>query len=133
MKKQQKSCFYKTEFPSKILPCKHTFEDNQTCQETDFTLQKYVLHAKVLFGRLTKHVLSLIKKEKKCLNWWTFDLDFVQPGGDPLVLCFVDFLSPAHAATAMEALQGKVSYSFMLEMTSSCMSWKILCSLSLFP
>ncbi|KAG5067390.1 hypothetical protein JHK86_011121 [Glycine max] len=30
-----------------------------------------------------------------------------QPGGDPLVLCFVDFLSPAHAATAMEALQGK--------------------------
>ncbi|KAH1255641.1 RNA-binding protein 1 [Glycine max] len=57
----------------------------------------------------------------------------VSPGGDPLVLCFVDFLSPAHAATAMEALQGKVSYSFMLEMTSSCMSWKILCSLSLFP
>ncbi|KAI4338002.1 hypothetical protein L6164_016358 [Bauhinia variegata] len=29
-----------------------------------------------------------------------------QPGGDPLVLCFVDFASPAHAATAMEALQG---------------------------
>ncbi|KAG5019233.1 Oligopeptide transporter 6 [Glycine soja] len=29
-----------------------------------------------------------------------------QPGGDPLVLCFVDFMSPAHAATAMEALQG---------------------------
>ncbi|KAL2339586.1 hypothetical protein Fmac_007526 [Flemingia macrophylla] len=29
-----------------------------------------------------------------------------QPGGDPLVLCFVDFVSPAHAATAMEALQG---------------------------
>ncbi|KAL5567720.1 hypothetical protein UlMin_024295 [Ulmus minor] len=28
------------------------------------------------------------------------------PGGDPLVLCFVDFLSPAHAATAMDALQG---------------------------
>ncbi|CAA0810166.1 Unknown protein [Striga hermonthica] len=27
-------------------------------------------------------------------------------GGDPLVLCFVDFLSPAHAATAMDALQG---------------------------
>ncbi|KAK6121808.1 hypothetical protein DH2020_044421 [Rehmannia glutinosa] len=30
----------------------------------------------------------------------------VQPGGDPLVLCFVDFQSPAHAATAMDALQG---------------------------
>ncbi|GAV82823.1 RRM_1 domain-containing protein [Cephalotus follicularis] len=28
------------------------------------------------------------------------------PGGDPLILCFVDFLSPAHAATAMDALQG---------------------------
>uniref|UniRef100_A0A803L2G1 RRM domain-containing protein n=1 Tax=Chenopodium quinoa TaxID=63459 RepID=A0A803L2G1_CHEQI len=27
-------------------------------------------------------------------------------GGDPLVLCFVDFLSPAHAATALDALQG---------------------------
>ncbi|KAF5732448.1 putative nucleic acid binding protein [Tripterygium wilfordii] len=27
-------------------------------------------------------------------------------GGEPLVLCFVDFLSPAHAATAMDALQG---------------------------
>uniref|UniRef100_A0A5B7A354 RRM domain-containing protein n=1 Tax=Davidia involucrata TaxID=16924 RepID=A0A5B7A354_DAVIN len=28
------------------------------------------------------------------------------PGGDPLVLCFVDFVSPAHAATAMDAVQG---------------------------
>ncbi|XP_031279650.1 RNA-binding protein 2-like isoform X1 [Pistacia vera] len=28
------------------------------------------------------------------------------PGGDPLILCFVDFASPAHAATAMDALQG---------------------------
>lgn len=27
-------------------------------------------------------------------------------GGDPLVLCFVDFESPAHAATALDALQG---------------------------
>ncbi|XP_052184135.1 protein MATERNALLY EXPRESSED GENE 5-like isoform X2 [Diospyros lotus] len=27
-------------------------------------------------------------------------------GGEPLVLCFVDFVSPAHAATAMDALQG---------------------------
>ncbi|KAG6422544.1 hypothetical protein SASPL_119120 [Salvia splendens] len=26
-------------------------------------------------------------------------------GGDPLVLCFVDFQSPAHAATAMDAIQ----------------------------
>lgn len=30
----------------------------------------------------------------------------MQPGGDPLILCFVDFVSPAHAATAMDALQG---------------------------
>ncbi|XP_059628992.1 RNA-binding protein 2-like isoform X2 [Cornus florida] len=34
-------------------------------------------------------------------------------GGDPLVLCFVDFASPAHAATAMDALQGRC-----------CVSWK---------
>ncbi|XP_055829811.1 RNA-binding protein 1-like isoform X3 [Solanum dulcamara] len=27
-------------------------------------------------------------------------------GGDPLILCFVDFASPPHAATAMDALQG---------------------------
>ncbi|XP_047971396.1 RNA-binding protein 1-like [Salvia hispanica] len=30
------------------------------------------------------------------------------PGGDPVVLCFVDFESPAHAATAMDALQGYI-------------------------
>lgn len=36
----------------------------------------------------------------------------MQPGGDPLVLCFVDFLSPAHAATAMDALQGECVHSF---------------------
>ncbi|KAG5533904.1 hypothetical protein RHGRI_027934 [Rhododendron griersonianum] len=29
-----------------------------------------------------------------------------RPDGEPLVLCFVDFVSPAHAATALEALQG---------------------------
>ncbi|KAK3022783.1 hypothetical protein RJ639_046885 [Escallonia herrerae] len=34
--------------------------------------------------------------------------DSRHPGGDPLVLCFVDFLSPAHAATALDALQGYV-------------------------
>ncbi|KAL3373975.1 hypothetical protein AABB24_005773 [Solanum stoloniferum] len=28
------------------------------------------------------------------------------PGGHPFVLCFVDFMSPAHAATAMDTLQG---------------------------
>lgn len=36
----------------------------------------------------------------------------MQPGGDPLVLCFVDFLSPAHAATAMDALQGELMLCF---------------------
>ena len=36
----------------------------------------------------------------------------MQPGGDPLVLCFVDFLSPAHAATAMDALQGEIMMHF---------------------
>ncbi|GMP70649.1 hypothetical protein CsSME_00029417 [Camellia sinensis var. sinensis] len=29
-------------------------------------------------------------------------------GDDPLVLCFVDFVSPAHAATAKDALQGEL-------------------------
>ncbi|MBA0768731.1 hypothetical protein Gotri_017514 [Gossypium trilobum] len=30
------------------------------------------------------------------------------PGGDPIKLCFVDFLSPSHAATSMDALQGYI-------------------------
>ncbi|KAL9225424.1 hypothetical protein vseg_001353 [Gypsophila vaccaria] len=29
-----------------------------------------------------------------------------RPGGDPLVLCFVDFVSPPHAATALDAING---------------------------
>ncbi|WCJ32468.1 RNA-binding protein 1 [Euphorbia peplus] len=29
-----------------------------------------------------------------------------RPGGDPLILCFVDFLSPVHATIALDALQG---------------------------
>lgn len=41
----------------------------------------------------------------------------LQSGGDPLVLCFVDFVSPAHAATAMDALQGEIDMlnTFCLE------------------
>ncbi|KAJ6359441.1 hypothetical protein OIU76_001050 [Salix suchowensis] len=35
------------------------------------------------------------------------------PGGDLLVLCFVDFLSPAHAATAMDALQGELNMLYI--------------------
>ncbi|MBA0740862.1 hypothetical protein Gogos_014047, partial [Gossypium gossypioides] len=31
-----------------------------------------------------------------------------EPGGDPIKLCFVDFLSPSHAATSMDALQGYI-------------------------
>lgn len=30
----------------------------------------------------------------------------MQRGGDPIILCFVDFANPACAATAMNALQG---------------------------
>ncbi|KAE8699829.1 MEG5 [Hibiscus syriacus] len=30
------------------------------------------------------------------------------PGGDPIKLCFVDFVSPSHAATSMDALQGYI-------------------------
>jgi hypothetical protein len=35
---------------------------------------------------------------------------FLQPGGDPHVLCFVDFDNPAQATIALEALQGETSY-----------------------
>lgn len=48
----------------------------------------------------------------------------MQPGGDPLVLCFVDFVSPAHAATAMDALQG--------ELINSCKDFLDLCSVNIF-
>ncbi|XP_055829810.1 RNA-binding protein 1-like isoform X2 [Solanum dulcamara] len=34
-------------------------------------------------------------------------------GGDPLILCFVDFASPPHAATAMDALQGRGRATFV--------------------
>ena len=34
----------------------------------------------------------------------------LQPGGDPHVLCFVDFDSPAQATIALEALQGEHTY-----------------------
>ncbi|GMJ14978.1 hypothetical protein like AT1G21320 [Hibiscus trionum] len=30
------------------------------------------------------------------------------PGGDPIKLCFVDFETPSHAATSMDALQGYI-------------------------
>lgn len=35
---------------------------------------------------------------------------FWQPGGDPHVLCFVDFDNPAQATIALEALQGEHAY-----------------------
>lgn len=31
-----------------------------------------------------------------------------------MVLCFVDFESPAHAATAMDALQGQFAHGLLL-------------------
>lgn len=31
----------------------------------------------------------------------------LQPGGDPLVLCFADFSTPGQAAIALDALQGE--------------------------
>lgn len=54
---------------------------------------------------------------------------FMQPGGEPLVLCFVDFMSPAHAATAMDALQGKLAILFQLLSTTAtylCWSFQII-------
>ena len=40
-----------------------------------------------------------------------FSFALLQPGGDQLVLCFVDFTDPRSAATAMEALQGMFRFS----------------------
>ena len=37
-------------------------------------------------------------------------LTCMQPGGDPHVLCFVDFDNPAQATIALEALQGDNTY-----------------------
>ncbi|TXG48568.1 hypothetical protein EZV62_024443 [Acer yangbiense] len=39
------------------------------------------------------------------------------PGGDPLILCFVDFVSPAHAATALDALQGEFDLTCIFPQT----------------
>ena len=59
----------------------------------------------------------------------------MQPGGDPLVLCFVDFVSPAHAATAMDALQGKICFLFFNSWNDSIMHFLAnpMHSISLFP
>lgn len=38
------------------------------------------------------------------------DVLVMQRGGDPIILCFVDFESPACAATAMSALQGDLFF-----------------------
>ncbi|CAL5344184.1 unnamed protein product [Camellia sinensis] len=49
-------------------------------------------------------------------------------GDDPLVLCFVDFASPAHAATAMDALQGVIN-SMSMTVTRSVYSCSLLATL----
>ncbi|MCL7034067.1 hypothetical protein MKW94_026536 [Papaver nudicaule] len=56
-------------------------------------------------------------------------------GGDPLVLCFVDFINPAQAATALDALQGEQKkltllllpslYIILLEYGNDCALLKI--------
>lgn len=40
----------------------------------------------------------------------------MQPGRDPVVLGFVDFVSPAHAATAMDALQGVLASALIFNL-----------------
>ncbi|XVF51048.1 hypothetical protein PTKIN_Ptkin04bG0152600 [Pterospermum kingtungense] len=55
-----------------------------TCREVSHIFRPFVGYKEV----------RLVSKESR------------HPGGDPLILCFVDFVSPAHAATAMDALQG---------------------------
>ncbi|AQK58922.1 Nuclear speckle RNA-binding protein A [Zea mays] len=48
------------------------------------------------------------------------------PGGDPHVLCFVDFDNPAQATIALEALQGETSYICGYGLCS-CVDFLILC------
>lgn len=38
----------------------------------------------------------------------------LQPGGDPYVLCFVDFSNPSQAAVALDALQGEATVLIFL-------------------
>lgn len=52
----------------------------------------------------------------------------MQPGGDPALFCFVDFKSPAHAATAKDALQGKM----IIALLKLCSFLKILSFFALF-
>ena len=40
---------------------------------------------------------------------WPYFQYFLQPGGDPLILCFVDFSTASQAAVALEALQGEMN------------------------
>ncbi|GFZ06403.1 RNA-binding (RRM/RBD/RNP motifs) family protein [Actinidia rufa] len=56
-------------------------------------------------------------------------------GGDPMVLCFVDFASPAHAATAMDALQDYVASPAMFDSSHSIFygSLVVLVKVSLPP
>ncbi|XP_034229798.1 RNA-binding protein 2-like isoform X1 [Prunus dulcis] len=49
-----------------------------------------------------KEVRLVSKESKHVCGWWITK----HRGGDPLILCFVDFESPAYAATALSALQG---------------------------
>lgn len=42
----------------------------------------------------------------------SYALTSMQPGGDPHVLCFVDFDNPTQATVALDALQGDYTYIF---------------------
>ncbi|KAL7183547.1 hypothetical protein ACSBR2_025861 [Camellia fascicularis] len=60
---------------------------NCTCREASHIFRPFVGYKEV----------RLVTKEPR------------RSGDDPLVLCFVDFVSPAHAATTMDALQEQSS------------------------
>lgn len=54
----------------------------------------------------------------------------MQSKGDALVLCFVDFLSPAHAATAMDALQGELDVLISSVLSHVVLKFIIVCDQS---
>lgn len=89
--------------------CKNFLRGSNVCLLTECCLQH-------LFGQNALSVLAFsllyfcfyLGSQNIVLRTFTA----VQRGGDPLILCFVDFVDAACAATALSALQGNASLNF---------------------
>jgi hypothetical protein len=49
----------------------------------------------------------------------------MQRGGDPIILCFVDFVNPECAATAMSALQGDDFVFLSIYSETDARGWRL--------